>query len=593
LFLGFNDNVGYFGDNSGSFRVTIGLSWTVTNTNDAGPGSLRQAMLNANAHAGRDTITFTVSGTINLTSSLPTITDPVVIDGTTAPGYAGQPLIELNGAGAGANADGLLITAGDSVVKGLVINRFGGNGIELQANGDDVIQGNYIGTDITGTIPLITQLDSVQISNAPNNLIGGSSALARNIISASRRSGVWIEGAGATGNSVQGNYVGTNATGTAALGNSTSGITIFNASGNAVGDTLAGAGNVISGNAGAGVLIEGADAAGNSVQGNFIGTNAAGTAALPNQLGGVFLVNAHNNTIGGTAPGAENIISGNNGNGVYVTKGTYVLSLADNNMIQGNTIAYNAGSGVVVETGINNAIRRNSIHDNGGLGIELVSGGNNRLPFPVLTSAISDGNTLTVFGLLESTQKADMTLEFFTNPVCSPSGFGEGKLLLGSSTVRTNGHGTASFAVPFAISVPLGQFISATATDADSNTSEFSACVLVAPATAPPGGAASAALLTTVHQPHDWVAGIGPIDFSPAGWVTLSASSPRRWSGSQGGRIVQDEVAKVFQILPTRPCTEELFATAKGDVGTSGNPIGTLSHDAIDQFAASLARGIG
>src|SRR4029077_18703743 len=112
---------------------------------------------------------------------------------------------------------------------GNVISGNSGNGVQIDGSGStgNVVQGNYIGTDVTGTIALITdgvqifQLDGVQISNAPNNLIGGASALGLNIISASRRSGVWIEGAGATGNRVQGNYVGTNANGTAALGNST------------------------------------------------------------------------------------------------------------------------------------------------------------------------------------------------------------------------------------------------------------------------------------------------------------------------------------------------------------------------------------
>src|SRR5579871_1733684 len=108
LFLGFNDYVNYFFDNSGSFRVTIDLSSAVpenhtlvTNTQDSGPGSLRNAITCANSHPGRDTISFAVSGTINLASPLPPITDPVVIDGDTAPGYSGQPLIELNGASAG------------------------------------------------------------------------------------------------------------------------------------------------------------------------------------------------------------------------------------------------------------------------------------------------------------------------------------------------------------------------------------------------------------------------------------------------------------------------------------------------------------
>src|SRR5258708_1101639 len=115
------------------------MTFTVTNTNDSGPGSLRQAILDANAHAGADMIVFTIPGagvnTIAPASALPTITDPVTIDGTTQPGFAGSPIIELSGAIAGP-ANGLNITAGSSTVLGLVINRFkGGNNPSSSGNG--------------------------------------------------------------------------------------------------------------------------------------------------------------------------------------------------------------------------------------------------------------------------------------------------------------------------------------------------------------------------------------------------------------------------------------------------------------------------
>ena len=103
-------------------------STVVTNTNDSGPGSLRQAILNANANQGMDTISFQIgtgARTIRPLSPLPEITDPVVIDGTTQPGFAGTPLIELNGQTTPQGTAGLKITAGSSRVRGLVINRFG------------------------------------------------------------------------------------------------------------------------------------------------------------------------------------------------------------------------------------------------------------------------------------------------------------------------------------------------------------------------------------------------------------------------------------------------------------------------------------
>ena len=134
-------------------------TFTVLNANDSGSGSLRQAILDANSNSGPDTINFQISGvgpfTINLLSALPSITDPVVIDGTTQSGYAGAPRVELNGAGIGGNsADGLAILAGGSTVKGLAINRCPRDGIRLSGFGTNVIQANYLGTDLTGSSAL-------------------------------------------------------------------------------------------------------------------------------------------------------------------------------------------------------------------------------------------------------------------------------------------------------------------------------------------------------------------------------------------------------------------------------------------------------
>src|SRR5207237_607310 len=133
-------------------------SFTVTNTNDLGAGSLRQAILDANANAGADAITFNIAGagihTIAPTSALPSITDPVVIDATSQPGYSGSPLLEIDGSQAGSGVSGFIISAGSSTVEGFAINRFGAAGIVIESNGSDLIQGNYIGTDATGTVAL-------------------------------------------------------------------------------------------------------------------------------------------------------------------------------------------------------------------------------------------------------------------------------------------------------------------------------------------------------------------------------------------------------------------------------------------------------
>ena len=219
----------------------------VTNTSASGPGSLQQAILDANAASGLDTITFQIPGagvhTITPANALPSITDPVVIDGTTQPGFAGTPLIEVNGASAGATSDGLRLTAGNSTIRGLAINRFGGAGIHVQLpGGTNFIQGNFIGTDPTGTLSQgngsAAQSGGVWIDGSSGNWIGGPYATNRNLISGNIGSGVYL--LNCAGNTVQGNLIGTRVSGTVALGNSNNGISLYNAPGNQVGGTATG-----------------------------------------------------------------------------------------------------------------------------------------------------------------------------------------------------------------------------------------------------------------------------------------------------------------------------------------------------------------
>jgi hypothetical protein len=277
------------------------------------------------------------------------------------------------------------------------------------------------------------------------------------------------------GNVVQGNLIGTNVTGTAALGNSNHGVLIAG-SNNTVGGRTAAARNVISHNVNNGVSVT---SAGNLVQGNFIGTDANGTAALGNGGHGVYiLLGGSNNTIGGTADGA------------------------------GNAIAYNVGSGVVVETGINNGVRRNSIHDNGGIGIDLGNDGvtlndsaghtgpNNYQNFPVLSTTVSTGSTVTIHGTLNSTPRTSFTLEFFADTMCNPSGYGEGERYLDSRQVLTDDQGNTDFTFVLNVAIPPGQYITSTATDPNNNTSEFSACgVVVADGPVGSGGGGATPLL--------------------------------------------------------------------------------------------------
>jgi hypothetical protein len=451
-------------------------TFTVTNTSDSGAGSLRQAILDANANPGADTIDFNIPGagphTIQPSSALPTITGAVVIDATMENACGSPHCVELDGTNAVA-ANGLTITAGSSVVRGLVINRHrfdgdiathDGDGITLDTNGGNVIESNFLGTDVTGTVDLGNDNGGVHMLFAPNNTIGGTTAAARNVISGNG-SGI-IPNNGANGTVVQGNFIGTDVTGTADLGNVSFGVEATNtASNNTIGGTTAGARSVISGNEG-GVFTLGGT--GNLVQGNLIGTQMDGTSPLGNEFG-VFIRGGSNNTIGGTATGAGNIIAFSTGPGA-------------------------GGAGVSVgftRSSTGHAIQANSIFSNAGLGIDLGpdgvtpndskdhDGGPNTLQnFPVLTSATT-GSSTTIQGTLNSTRNTTFTLEFFSNTACDPSGFGEGETFLGSTMVTTNGSGDASFTVTFSATVPDGHCITATATDPVGNTSEFSAAVFV------------------------------------------------------------------------------------------------------------------
>jgi titin len=341
--------------------------FTVTNTSNSGAGSLRDAITQANATPGADTINFSIGSglqTINLTSPLPAITETVAINGATQPGFAGAPLIVLNGSGAGITANGLVINAANCAIRSLVINGFGHVGVVMSGAGvtGNIVQGCYIGTNAAGTAavpngadPNSFDIDGIDILGGANsNTIGGTAAGARNLISGNIGDGVFIANAGANNNLVQGNYIGTDVTGAFAIGNGFApfgtafGVELATGSspgpqGNIIGGTAAGAGNLVSGNAGSGVGIFNPDTNNNLVQGNIIGANAAGTAAVPNGAHGAAIANppggavsAKNNLIGGTTPAARNLISGNLLDGVLIAHaGT------NNNLVQGNYIGTN------------------------------------------------------------------------------------------------------------------------------------------------------------------------------------------------------------------------------------------------------------
>lgn len=358
----------------------LGTTMFVVNTvADNGPGSLRQAIEDANANAGKDTITFNIPDclgvcTIQPTSALPAIFEAVVIDGFSQPGSGpGTLLIELNGQSALSN--GLNLAAGASTVKGLVINRFAANGILIQSDASGSrIESNYIGTDAAGNVDLGNSESGVRQTGA------ASVRYIRNVISGNGAHGIQIEGAAAANNVINGNILGLNAAGTAALGNSASGISITDSSGTTIGGSSASQRNLISANGANGVVITNISATNNVIQGNYIGTDVTGLIDLGNQNAGILITaSSSGNRIGGTGSGQRNLISGNNGVGVGLMGGMSTT-------VQGNYIGVdrtgtvalgNGGDGVAISNANNviggtTASARNIISGNGGNGLMIV-----------------------------------------------------------------------------------------------------------------------------------------------------------------------------------------------------------------------------
>ncbi|HEY1434985.1 MAG TPA: right-handed parallel beta-helix repeat-containing protein, partial [Thermoanaerobaculia bacterium] len=371
-------------------------TFTVTNTNDAGPGSLRQAITDANANLGPDTIVFNIPGpgvhTITPTSEMTYVTETAVIDGYSQPGSSENTdpvgtnavlLIEIDGS-ATTNTIGINLTgagADGSKVQGLVLHHFE-KGINVSNAIDTVIRGNFLGTDPTG---LIARGNGSGIEIGGNNaLVGGTAPGDRNLVSAGT-AGTFIGSLlldGLANNcTVQGNLVGTDATGMHALGN-VGGMAVYG-TGILFGGTAAGAGNVISGNTLYGVWVEGSA----TFQGNLIGTTADGLGPLGNATEGINIHTSSDSTIGGILPG------------------------------EGNVVAFNGGFGVIPAEGVNNSVRGNSIHDNGSLGIKLYTGlslpnandandaddGSNHLQnFPIVQS-VTNGASTHIVGKLDST----------------------------------------------------------------------------------------------------------------------------------------------------------------------------------------------
>ena len=521
------------------YAATITVNSNADNTTASDSNcTLREAITNANANAdttsgdctagsGTDTINFSGNLVISLSSGLPDITDPVIIDGT---GF----VITLDGSATTGATDGLVITGagGGSTVKGLIIMDFARNGVFIStsvgntigynvlsnnafhgvlitgaASTGNVVKGNFIGTDAGGTVDQGNSKNGVFIFAGTGNTIGGTTTpgacdLDCNVISGNASRGIDIQQTTAPGNEVKGNFIGLDVSGATALPNGAGGVRIVSGLGNTIGGATAPERNVISGNTGIGVYLFD-DANGNVVKGNFIGTDSTGVQGRGNLNDGVRIQKSSGNTIGGTTAAEGNVISDNNGSGVFIfsnvdgapannnlvhanligtqVDGTSPLGnisvgvriqsfpgtgdrIVTGNVIggtgaeEGNTIAFN-NNGVSVDgaEATGNPIRGNSIHSNTGLGINNVNGGNTELAPPTITSAS---------GVVSGTACANCTVDVYSDAA------DEGKDFEG--TTMADGSGAWSF--PGAVTGPN---ITATATDAagNGNTSEFSAAV--------------------------------------------------------------------------------------------------------------------
>jgi len=399
-------------------RLVVGTqanTLLVTTTNDSGPGSLRQAVLDANTSAGPDDIIFNIPSTdpgfasgvftIHLASPLPVITGgSVTIDGSTQIAFTGptngqDPVIAIDGAGAGV-ASGFVLHSDHNVIRRLIIARFNMPGQEAIAiqNGasGNLVEGCFIGTNSAGTTAVGNNIGVLLDSGAHHNIIGGTTLAARNIISADT-AGVLITGEATEGNLVVGNWIG------------------------------AGRGDDEPFQRGDGVRIE------NGASNNQIGLPEAGNSII-----------------------------------LYKTNGIAITGNSIRNRISGNAIFFNGGLGIDLGS---DGVTANDAGDDD-------AGPNDLQNFPILTSVLNLGNRIVISGTLD-THPGEVRIEFFANSACDRSGSGQGQSFLGATTVLATGdpNHPATFTAELDVALQRS-FITATATDSAGNTSEFSPCMV-------------------------------------------------------------------------------------------------------------------
>ena len=484
-------------------------TFMVTNTNDGGAGSLRQAILDANAGAGPHTIQFAIAGpgvqTIALVSSLPTVAQTTTIDGysqsgasaNTAPLTAGTNAvlrIELDGAALPNAVDTpcLSIAAAGSVVRGLAINRCPFAGIQVPAGSGDGIRivGSFIGTDPAGTtVPrgpgVPRQIRGVYLQGGTGHEIGGTDPADRNLISGHNDEAHNAEGIGIfvyppAAAAIRGNLIGVNAAATFPLSNGI-GIQWSSTAPAVIGGAAPGMGNVIGGSSFMGVIT----GMGSVVQGNFVGTDATATRNLGNRGGGVIVGATHDGdgaTVGGIGPGEGNVIAYNGGRPGGYGAGVALFSSATNRVrVRGNRLFGNVSRAFAPD------FLAPAPNDPG----DADTGANNLQNSPLITS-IDYGPPTVVHATLDSSPSTTFDVDFYANPACvtrlpaSP----QAQDYAGSTQATTDAAGDAT--IVFALPAPLlaGQGVTAIATDPDGNSSETSLSLLlnVEPRSGPAAG---------------------------------------------------------------------------------------------------------
>jgi parallel beta-helix repeat protein len=508
-------------------------TFVVSSADDSGPGSLREAILAANAHPGPDTIVFQLQPAIptqlSLLTPLPPITDTVTIDGTTQAGYLDTPLIEIEGSAVeDLLNDGLTVRAPNCVLRGLAISRFGLAGILLEAQAANCrVERCYIGTDF-GNILALGCSYGIALYDVPG------AVLERNVIVAN---GIGILLSGTTsGIQIRNNIIGADRTGTVPMGNGT-GIQLEASHQNVLQD------NLISGNIETEISLQ-LGASNNRIERNFIGLDnyllpmPGGLRGIDLQQGGSNLLienwvvghqmqgiriwgqNARNNTstgnllllnvhgltleagasqnrIGGSSEPERNRMEGNLIDGLYLADagteqnqiigndlcGNFangVTVLTSNNALTGNRIYANGVDGVSIgkqpgRPAANRVtLRSNQIFENGDLGIRLASSGsNNNQPAPEIVIASTNLVRTVVISNLKAEPSTTYEIQFFLCSNPDPSGLGEGDIPIWTTTETTDAQGNATLVTRIP-PLPLGLFVTATATDPNGNTSDFS-----------------------------------------------------------------------------------------------------------------------